>query len=304
MMKKLLFIFLIFDSFNAISQANAIPSAANAFREKKWSEAVRLYKTQRLMYPNDVSNLYFIGLAEANQKNYQSAITYYDSIFQFSNSLSYRNQVKFQIARCYSALNEKEKSIYYLKEIARTGSRFSNGLNDSLFTSIKGDPEFKTVALLFEANSTPCLFDKRYQKFNHFIGIWDVYSGNNFETKVAVDTVTQTPGGCSVNESFKWLSSDYAGKSMIFFDPGAQKYRMCWVGTNGDIRNFEEIKSQENHIELLAVTVSNENELIHRKMTIDYDPVKETIHQLIENSSDLGKTWQPAFNALFRKVKK
>ncbi|MBV9963584.1 MAG: hypothetical protein JO072_15170, partial [Parafilimonas sp.] len=42
--------------------------------------------------------------------------------------------------------------------------------------------------------------------------------------------------------------------------------------------------------------------LIHRRMTITYNSVDKTLHEFIENSFDLGKTWQPDFDALFKKA--
>ncbi len=111
-------------------------------------------------------------------------------------------------------------------------------------------------------------------------------------------------GGYAIFENFKWTGGgSYTGKSMTFFDPSTQKYRMCWAGSSGDIRNFEEVHSDQNVIQLLAITNEPNNILVHRRMTVTYNPSDGSVHQYIENSTDFGKTWEVNFDAMFRKAK-
>ncbi len=78
---------------------------------------------------------------------------------------------------------------------------------------------------------------------------------------------------------------------------------MCWTGSNADIRTFHETRSATDTVELLAVTNTNANEFVHRRMLVAFDPQKQSIHQLIENSFDLGKTWEVDWDAMFIKRK-
>ena len=286
------------------AQDSAKTLAYNAYDKKSWSAAEGYFKQYIKTNSSDTFAVYYLGMAQLKQSKYKEALTNFRDLYELDLSSNFKNELRFEQAKIYAALNDTAKSLQLLQAAATDGASFESRLKDTVFTALRNTSHFSAITEKYKENATPCLYDDKYKKLDFFIGTWDVYVGDNYADKVAVDTVTKFYGGCSIDEKFAWLGSDYVGESISFYDNMAQRFRMCWAGKSGDIRNFEEIYSGKDSIILLAVTVSDsKRNLMHRRMTITYNPSNETLHEYIENSYDLGKTWEPDFDALFKKVK-
>ncbi|MBS1528784.1 MAG: hypothetical protein JSU01_00630 [Bacteroidetes bacterium] len=303
-MKRIFTLIAVFVSLTALAQSNVSDKAAEAFQKKDWKTAIQLFKTYRQNNSSDIGSLLYLAYSEANLQDYKAAIPYADSVMLLSGQPNNQNQARLVLARSYAALNNKGQAMQYLEDAAVHGANFYNRLSDTIFSMLRSDEKFKKITEQMKVNSAPCQYDERYKKLNFWLGIWEVYIGNNFENKVAIDTITHGPGDCAIFENFVWTGGgSYKGRSMTFFDPSTQKFRMCWAGSSADIRNFEEIKNEPNMIQFLAITNAPGNQLVHRRMTISYNPSDGSVHQFIENSFDFGRTWEVDFDAMFRKVK-
>lgn len=303
-MKKLFTLLAVFASLTALAQSDASDKAAEAFQKKDWKTAVQLFKTYRQTNQSDVGSLLYLAYSEASLHDYKTAIPYADSVMLLTSEPNNLNQARLVLARSYAALNNKAKAMQYLENAASHGASFYNRMSDTLFSGMRNEDRFKKISEQLKINSAPCQYDERYKKLNFWLGVWEVYIGKNFENKVAIDTISHGPGDCAIFENFVWTGGgSYKGRSMAFFDPSTQKFRMCWTGSSADIRNFEEIKSEPNSMQFLAITNAPGNQLVHRRMTITYSPSDGSVHQFIENSFDFGRTWEVDFDAMFRKAK-
>jgi tetratricopeptide (TPR) repeat protein len=278
-------------------------AALKAFNNKDWNQAISIFKMGYEKNPADLRVLYYLGIALANQGQYAEASDFLTKAMMVADLKPTQIAILFQLARASAGLNENEKALGYLNEAVRRNATYPNLLSDPLFDRLKTNPEFTAAEEKLRRQSTPCLYEDQYKEFDFFVGVWDVYVGEGFNNKVGVDSVLKSEGGCSIHENFSWPSAEYTGVSMIFFDPGTQKYRMCWAGNAGDIRNFEEIRKSGDTIQLLAITNTSTHELVHRRMTLAHDDKAGTVYEYIENSFDLGKSWHPDFIGLFRKRK-
>jgi tetratricopeptide (TPR) repeat protein len=285
------------------AQDSAKTLAYNAYDKNNWSSSEAYFHQYLKTNSTDTFAVYYLAMAQFKQAKYKEALNHFRDLYEMDLSTGFKNELRFEQAKIYAALNDTAKCLQLLEAASTNGASFESKLKDTPFSTLRHTLHFAAIAEKFKKNATPCLYDDRYKKLDFFIGIWDVYIGDNYADKVAVDTVTKFYGGCSIDEKFKWLGSDYVGESISFYDNTAQRFRMCWAGKSGDIRNFEEIYSSKDSIQFLAITVSDsKKELMHRKMTISYNPANETLHEHIENSYDLGKTWEPDFDALFKKA--
>ncbi|HEY2720642.1 MAG TPA: hypothetical protein VGI82_02895 [Chitinophagaceae bacterium] len=301
---KWAFILISFLAMAAVkAQTNTNTLAYEAYRNKKWSEAEKQFTQYLSANHKDTFSFYYLGMAQVKQAKYKEAVNSFMNIYPLELSVGFINELRFELAKSYAGLNDKERALQFLGLAASNGASFSKRLEDTAFAGIRSDPSFIGLNEKMIKNATPCLYNDKYKKLDFFVGTWDVYIGNNYENKVAVDTVTKFYGGCSVDEKFRWLSGDYRGESISFFDDATQKFKMCWAGKSGDIRNFQEVNSEKNKILFLAVTTGDsKKQMVHRRMAITYDPDKNTVHELIENSYDLGETWEVDFDALFKKA--
>lgn len=288
---------------NLNAQDSSRTLAYNAYSKKNWATAEAYFHQYLQTNAADTFAIYSLAMAQLKQTKYKEALDNFRNLYELDLSTDFKNELRFELAKIYAVMNDTTKSLRLLNAAALDGANYNGRLSDTLFSRIRNSIAFMHIAEKFKENATPCLYDDRYKKLDFFVGTWDVYVGDNYENKVAVDTVTKFYGGCSIDEKFRWFGSDYVGESISFYDNTDQRFRMCWAGKSGDIRNFEETYSSKDSMQLLAVTVSDSKRtLMHRQMTITYNPLNETVHEYIENSYDLGKTWQPDFDALFKKA--
>ena len=298
---------LIASAISVSAQDGDQQKAIALFTDGKWQEAEAALKSALAKGPDGQLTL-LLGVSQANQKKYKEAIETLSPMYQMDIRSDKLNETRFQLAKCYAFSGNSNKAIAYLNEAAKHGARYAFRLNDSAFVNIKSLPEFQSAKKALEGNSSLCNTDKNYTKMDFFVGNWEVYLKDNngeYNQKVALDSNYKVTGGCAILENFKWTGGgNFTGKSFCFFDAASQQFVMNWSGSSADIRIFKEIASGPNWMDLLAVTVSpNIRYLVHRRMKMKYDPEKETLHQLIENSYDLGKSWEVEWDAVFKKVK-
>jgi hypothetical protein len=287
------------------AQDTAKTAAQNAYDNKNWQLAETYFQQYLSTNPTDTLAVYHLAMAQLKQAKYKEALNNFRDIYELELPGWFIDELRFEQAKIYAAINDTSKCLQFLEMAALNGADFNGRLSDSLFNVVRNASRFSAIIQKCKENETPCLYDDRYKQLDFFIGTWDVYTGDNYSQRVAVDTVTKFDGGCSIDERFRWLGGDYRGESLSFYDNTSQRFRMCWAGKSGDIRNFEAIYTSKDSIVFFAVTNSNSfRELLHRKLTMSYNPADETLHEYIENSYDLGKTWEAEFDALFRKAKR
>ncbi len=285
------------------AQDSAKTLAYNAYDKKNWQAAEASFRQYLKANTADTFAVYYLAMSQLQQSKYNEALIHFRDLYELELPANFKNELRFEQAKIYAAMNDTARSLLLLESAVRNGASFANRLKDTAFNKLQHTTRFTSTVEKMKENATPCLYDERYKQLDFFVGIWDVYTGDNYENRVAVDTVTKFYGGCSVDEKFKWLGSDYVGESICFYDNTAQRFRMCWAGKSGDIRNFEAIYTAKDSIIFFAVTnADSKRELVHRKLTITYNPSTATLHEFIENSYDLGKTWQPDFDALFKRA--
>ncbi|MEP6684864.1 MAG: hypothetical protein ABJA35_16445 [Parafilimonas sp.] len=290
---------------NTNAQDTSKTAAENAYNNKNWQAAETYYQQYLATNVSDTLAVYHLAMAQLKQSKYKEALNNFRDISELELPGWFINELRFEQAKIYAAINDTSKCLQFLEMAALNGADFNGRLSDSLFNTVRSQSRFSAIIEKCKENETPCLYDDRYKQLDFFIGTWNVYTGDNYNEKVAVDTVSKFDGGCSIDEKFRWLGGDYVGESMSFYDNTSQRFRMCWAGKSGDIRNFEAIYTSKDSIVFLAVTNTNSlRQLLHRKLTISYNPADETLHEYIENSYDLGKTWEPEFDALFKKAKR
>jgi tetratricopeptide (TPR) repeat protein len=310
-----LFFIVLFQSAG-IGQHAGKASGQELLQQKKFAEAEAVFNEDVSKNPDNPRNWFFLATSQISQKKYTEAIENFKKANQFDiEPKTFRNGSYFQIAKSYAALNDKANSLKYLNTIAdNAGGRiFVNRLNnDKDFDLLKNDPALTPIKEKMEKNTSPCLYDQNSKKLDFFIGTWDVFVQNSdkqYVIKVGEDSVVRSEGGCSLLEYFIYFQAkgsglpDFKGKSMSFFDPARQKFIHCWAGSAGDIYNYEAIDEGENTITFLAIANSQADGLMHRKFKFTFHSEDGSLHQLIENSYDLGKTWRVDWDAKFIKKK-
>jgi hypothetical protein len=135
-----------------------------------------------------------------------------------------------------------------------------------------------------------------YQQLDFWIGRWEVRLRDG--TLAGHDVVEKSLDGCIVLEH--WTDARQSrGESLFYYHPKAKTWKQVWVTPFGAIKEKQLTAAPEAG----AVRFSGETYLPDGRAVPDRTTLIRqadgTVRQLIEQSPDGGKTWQPTFDAIY-----
>ena len=130
-----------------------------------------------------------------------------------------------------------------------------------------------------------------HRQFDFWVGEWRVTTPDG---KHAGDnTIGAVLDGCALHESWQGASGG-RGFSYNAWDKDRQVWHQTWVDRQGNLLLLEG-RFAAGRMELSGV----QGKALNR---ITWEPRKDgTVRQLWETSADQGKTWQTAFDGLYRR---
>ncbi len=140
-----------------------------------------------------------------------------------------------------------------------------------------------------------------YHLLDFWVAEWNVYVGDD---QVGYNRIEKTLDGCAVLEH--WVDSDgNAGKSLFFVSDGGEWKQVWvteWANRPGGVKEKTIVDSApENGVRF-------QGSLHHPDVGdwLDRTTLKTVengeVRQIIETSSDNGKTWEIRFDAIYRRV--
>lgn len=149
--------------------------------------------------------------------------------------------------------------------------------------------------------STGCTDDSTYAALDFWVGTWDVYVG---DTLVGTNRISKVLQGCAVVED--WQDARGArGQSLFYVDPAVRQWKQVWV--TDAARRVGGVKEKRLIAHPFPAGVRFQGELryppgrtVLDRTTLLPLPGGE-VRQLIEISTDGGTTWQPTFDARYRR---
>ena len=140
-------------------------------------------------------------------------------------------------------------------------------------------------------------------QFDFWVGKWEVHP-NGVETIIAHSLIEKRYGGCAVRENWMPLGREITGGggSLSLYDSRQKKWRQTWVDSSGTRVDFDGAFARG----VMSITGTWENfngpgkdALV--RMNYQQQPDGQ-VRQWGEASYDSGKSWQAAFDFLYRKV--
>jgi hypothetical protein len=147
------------------------------------------------------------------------------------------------------------------------------------------------------AQDTPPCADEKSHEFDFWIGEWQVWSGDD---SAGTNSIQPILDGCVLQES--WLGArGSAGSSFNFYNPQTGKWQQFWVWRRGTTLELSGGYA-EGKMTLEGDSVGRDGETVRNRITW-YDNEDQTVRQHWQVSKDNGKTWQTAFDGLYRRKK-
>ena len=201
------------------------------------------------------------------------------------------------IGFCYAATGEKEKSLAYLQQAAAGGFAGFPQLDSAQFNQIRTTDSFIKVKKDIYENAFPCLKDSNNNKFDFWVGEWDVFVNNK---KTADSKITKATGGCAVHEDYVVLTGLYAGQSISYYDPVEKRWEQYWVGSAGDKSEYYETENYTEDMQFIWKRKNAGGKEIWTKMSyIAQD--QNTVIQTLVTSTDNGISWNPGFSGTYKR---
>ena len=143
----------------------------------------------------------------------------------------------------------------------------------------------------------PCANPKLHE-FDFWIGSWTVYK-NGTDTVAGYSEIKPVAGGCSLLESYTNAKGNYTGNSLNKFNSVNGKWQQFWVDNSGSTLFIE--GSYSNNKLIMENQDNNADGTTTNNRITWFKNQDGTVRQLWEQSSDKGKTWNVAFDGLYKK---
>ena len=141
--------------------------------------------------------------------------------------------------------------------------------------------------------------EKNYQEFDFWLGEWQVTS--EVDNIVRFNRISKINNGCTILEEYS-SPSGYTGKSLNIYDQQTKKWHQTWTDSSGLLLQLQGGFKQGSMV-MAGETISKDQQKVLNR--ISWTPNKDgSVRQHWKISQDNGKTWQTAFDGIYRKVSK
>ncbi len=134
-----------------------------------------------------------------------------------------------------------------------------------------------------------------HRAFDFWLGDWDVLTPEGH--KAGTNRIERILSGCALLENWSSVRGG-TGKSLNFFNPATRRWEQHWVASSGGITKYEgEFKDGAMRFDN-GEHLQPDGTLIRSRMTLT--PLDAgRVRQLIEHSTDEGKTWTVWFDGTY-----
>jgi tetratricopeptide (TPR) repeat protein len=295
-MKQIILIILLIQCDSIVAQ-NCL-EGRKSFNDKQFRIAVNELKSCLKQSPEDSSLYLLTGISYVKLRDYRKGKAY----LQEAINRNVRNMAaaNFYFGLCLLQEGNNNEGLSFMENAAQLGfSRFTVMDTDE-FVWVRDGKRFQDIRMKVKENAFPCLKDPNNNKFDFWLGEWDVYTSNK---KSAHSKITKAVGGCAVHEDYVTLSGLYAGQSISYYDPETELWNQYWVGSAADKSKYYETEGYEANMQFITKGKNAQGIDSWTKMSYVQEN-EDTVIQILESSTDLGATWSVAFHGTYKRKKR
>ena len=191
-------------------------------------------------------------------------------------------------ARAFAQNGDKGNALAALEQLTAGGYANTEqllGENDLL--SVRADDRWPKIVEKVRANAHPCRNGAEYRQFDFWLGEWDVQTAAG--GPAATSSIQLILDQCVIFENF--TASNYTCKSFSSWVAPAKEWKQHYVDSSG---NNSEWSGKLEDGKMVFITHSGGLQ----RMTYSKEG-PDRVRQLIESSTDDGKTWSVGFDGMY-----
>ena len=137
--------------------------------------------------------------------------------------------------------------------------------------------------------------DSGYRQFDFWLGDWNVTVQGK---QAGTNAITLEEQGCLIHEHWTGAGGG-TGQSFNFYDKATGRWHQFWVDNQGNYLHLTGMYAAER-LTLTGEAPGPAGSPQRQRLTF-FDNKDGTVRQLWETSDDEGKSWQVAFDGLYRR---
>lgn len=261
-------------------------NAALATQDWKTAEA-RLSEVLTLR-PNDERATFLKGYVVHAQGRLDEAIELHTKATKFP---SVKAAAFYNLACALSLKGETNSALDSLEKAVAAGMRPQDDIqSDPDLNSLLKEARFLAIVAKLKT-MTP---GDVHKQFDFWIGDWNVFGKDG--KQVGRNKITRSENGFLITE--RWTSAQgTTGTSINYFDASDKSWKQTWVDAKGSVIRYSG-KFDNGKMKLKGTTISPNGKTGLSRMTFTPNPDR-SVSQLMENSTDDGKTWTVAFDGKY-----
>jgi hypothetical protein len=246
--------------------------------------------------PTDAQGWFKLGIERHDAGDYRGALAAYTKAEELKFGQPF--PLWGRQARAHAKLNEADAAFALLKKLADNGfaqADLVNGEND--YIPIRLDKRYAETIAAMRKNAHTCN-SPEFRQFDYWLGEWDVEANGQ---KIARSSIQLILDECVIFENYEAFRG-YAGKSFSVFEKSAGAWQQCYVDTGGGYHRWTDGHPDANGAMTFRWDYTLNGQKTLNKMTyVKEGPDK--VRQILEASTDDGKTWAQTYNGLYTRRK-
>jgi tetratricopeptide (TPR) repeat protein len=288
--------------FGQDGQSILVRKADSLFDAGNWKASAAAY--QEILKVNDKDGRIWYRLGETfkSQKLYAKAIEAYLTSRDLKPPQIPRGFINANLAKAYSLNKDSSNALDLLSEMVKNGyANFPDLDTSSEYRWIRTNQRFTKIVEGATNNAAPCLNNPKNKEFDFWVGEWNVYqTGTDYQ--VGKQKIEKASGGCLVIENWTAVGFPNDGKSMNFIGPKTGKWEQVWMGSGGQYLNYYNGEYRDGAMRYEGDGMDKAgNKLLFHLTYFNLGPDK--LRQLLEQSTDSGKTWTTLYDFSYKRLK-
>jgi tetratricopeptide (TPR) repeat protein len=272
--------------------------ANDFYQAQDWPQAARAYGELVKASPDSAAAHFRLAVALMNLGKFGDAVPHLTTAEKLGTPPM---QVALRMALARAHLGDPDAAF---KQLTRATGMGLTALpppldRDPAIAALRRDTRFKTFETALDRNARPCEHDARYRELDFWLGEWDAKNANAPpNTPPSSSVITKIHNGCVILET--WRSPGYSGQSFNIFDRSRGKWHQTWVDSTGGLHEYWGYLKDGNMV-YEGTIPPNPGQSGPQLTRMTFFNLAGQVRQLVEQSSDAGKTWRVAYDFFYTK---